>query len=447
MEPDTTIVKDEKGPSTQPVSRDSGPRDMDDFLGKPPGWITRYGVFVFLALFIGAVIMSWVIKYPEIIRGEVYLSTINPPVRIVSKTNGQIDRIFVENGDEVGKGEYLMVLGNSANTGSVLQLNEILDRVRPLLKENRYEALGQVSVAAIHNLGELQTFSQDLKNRIDDYLLFLELDINGLNKASIGAQIVQHENLNTSLNQQIIYQREDVNVRQAEYEANRKLFEKEFISEKELNQQLELLRNKKYSLESALIAQTQNEIKLSNLSNQLIELQKRDMEEETRLKTGIKDAFDQLESRVKAWEEQFVLMAPIPGQATFFGYWANNQIVNAGEEVIAVIPDTTSFTVKGKIPIVGAGKVKLGQKVKIEITDYPSQEYGYLLGKISYIAPIANSDSYNVEIELDQGLVSNFNKQIDFRYELKGSMEIITENKRFLERIFEQINELVDSNT
>ena len=50
---------------------------------------------------------------------------------------------------------------------------------------------------------------------------------------------------------------------------------------------------------------------------------------------------------------------------------------------------------------------------------------------------------YFVDVELPQKLITSYNKEIDFKQEMQGSAEIITEDLRLIERFFYQFREVL----
>jgi hypothetical protein len=88
-------------------------------------------------------------------------------------------------------------------------------------------------------------------------------------------------------------------------------------------------------------------------------------------------------------------------------------------------------------------KVKSGQQVYIRPDNYPYQEFGMLAGTVQSISLVPRNDSYAIEVQLPRGLRTNFDRPLDFRQEMQGSAEIITEELRLLERIFYQIRRIL----
>ena len=84
----------------------------------------------------------------------------------------------------------------------------------------------------------------------------------------------------------------------------------------------------------------------------------------------------------------------------------------------------------------------MGQKVNIYLKNYPYQEFGVLPGRVRSISLVPQDNRYAIEITLPAGLMTSYRKQLDFRQEMQGSAEIVTEDLRLLERIFYQVKAL-----
>ena len=65
-------------------------------------------------------------------------------------------------------------------------------------------------------------------------------------------------------------------------------------------------------------------------------------------------------------------------------------------------------------------------------------------GKVKSISIIPNKEGlYIIDVELPKKLITSYNKEIDFKQEMRGTAEIITEDLRLIERFFYQFREIV----
>ena len=84
-------------------------------------------------------------------------------------------------------------------------------------------------------------------------------------------------------------------------------------------------------------------------------------------------------------------------------------------------------------------KIKIGQKTIIRFNSYPSEEYGTVVGEISYISEIpAKDNTYLAKISLPNGLTTTYNKNLTFRNGMLANVEIITEDRTLASKILYQ---------
>ena len=79
--------------------------------------------------------LSWLIKYPDIVVAKAILTTEIPPQKEFAIVSGKIDSLFVKNYQEVTKNTPLAIIENTANYKDVMYLKSILDtlKVNPLV--------------------------------------------------------------------------------------------------------------------------------------------------------------------------------------------------------------------------------------------------------------------------------------------------------------------------
>lgn len=177
------------------------------------------------------------------------------------------------------------------------------------------------------------------------------------------------------------------------------------------------------------------------------------VKEEMILLKNVIQSFNQLKKAIKDWENIYVLKSNINGNVSFLNYWNTNQTVNQGDLVFIIIPSkNSSFIAKLKTPAQNSGKIKEGQTVNIRLENYPDNEFGVLKGKVKSISLIPDKEGlYVVDVQLyfdslstsSKKLITSYKKEIDFKQEMRGTAEIITEDLRLIERFFYQFREIV----
>jgi hypothetical protein len=109
---------------------------------------------------------------------------------------------------------------------------------------------------------------------------------------------------------------------------------------------------------------------------------------------------------------------------------------NPKAQLLAVVPEIAQFEGQVMLTEQGRGKVKVGQKVLIQLDAYPRSEFGLLEGNIKNIFPVQFDKKYRATVALPEKLVTNTGKVIPTQAQLDGSAEIITDNKKLIRRIF-----------
>ena len=74
-------------------------------------------------------IFGWLIKYPQVLHGQITLNTRQAPVKIVSSTTGNLVLLQKKGGATVQAGTYLGYIKNSARLKDVQTLDHLLHQV------------------------------------------------------------------------------------------------------------------------------------------------------------------------------------------------------------------------------------------------------------------------------------------------------------------------------
>ena len=76
----------------------------------------------------------------------------------------------------------------------------------------------------------------------------------------------------------------------------------------------------------------------------------------------------------------------------------------------------------------------------------PYIEYGILVGTISNISLVPDDDNfYFIDVTLTNELTTTYNKQLEFKHEMFGQAEIITKDLRLIERVLNQLKDLINN--
>lgn len=116
--------------------------------------------------------------------------------------------------------------------------------------------------------------------------------------------------------------------------------------------------------------------------------------------------------------------------------------------MFSIVPAENNTVGQVILPIDGAGKIQVGQEVIVKLADFPYLEYGFIRGRVQSIPLISSKsslrggqslDSYLVTVEFPMGMVTNYGSKIDFKFDIKGTAEIITNERKLIERFFDNL--------
>ncbi|MCF6348956.1 MAG: HlyD family secretion protein [Flavobacteriaceae bacterium] len=411
--------------------------EVQEILTFVPNWMIRWGNGLILVLIIGLLFISWFVKYPDTIAAEIIVTTSIPPQKIYAKSSGQLNAILVNDNDEVSKNKVLAILENSANYRDVLLLKNIIDTLTVNYTEFNFP-LGQLPILF---LGDVESDYALFERNYTEYKLNKELKPFSNESLANELSIAEARNrLRTLISQQSLNKKE-LALKKKDLERFEILYKKGVISAQEYDQkQLDYLQaQRSYRSIGSSISQLRETINNSQKNLRGTEIRKT-QDQNKELKNVIQ-SYSQLKRSLKNWELNYAFQSSINGKVSFLSFWNENQTVNQGDLVFTIIPKgNNSFIGKIKAPAQNSGKIKIGQQVNIRLVNYPYTEFGMLEGTIKSISLVPDNDGfYLIDVKLPKKLITTYNKEIEFKQEMRGTVEIITEDLRLIERFFYQL--------
>ena len=416
--------------------------EVQEILTKVPHWMIRWGNALILFLTLLMLFLSWLIKYPDVIPAEAIVTTEIPPQKEYAKVTGKIDAILVEDNQLVPEGTPLAILQNTANYKDVFLLKSIIDTIQ---LDNRSFSF-PINELPILFLGDIETSFALFENSYSEYLLNKEFQPFSNEELANQVSLSELYRRLQALNGQKKIAKIELELKKKNLDRQKDLFDKGVISSQELeNQEVDYLQSKRnYENNDVQISQITEAISGANKTSKGTELNRR--REEINLFKKVLQSFDQLKKAIIDWELQYVLQSDIEGRVSFLNFWTEGQTVNAGDLVFIVIPsEDSSYIAKIKAPSQNSGKIKVGQTALIKLENFPDNEFGTITGKVKNISLLPNKDGlYLIDVALPEKLITSYNKEIPFKQEMRGVVEIITEDLRLIERFFYQFRTMMD---
>ena len=419
--------------------------EFQEVLGSVPHWILRWGITVLAFIVVLLLIGSAIIKYPDVIPARIVLTGSTPPAIVVAHASGKIKQLFVNDNQEIKTGGYLAVIDNPAKTEDILLLKNYLSEFNV---SNSEFQIPNIQLSTFNfQLGNLQPLYSSFSIVLFEYSEYLRLMYYPQKIEITKERIIQYEKqYQNLLNQQkIISEQSELAFNQ--YRRDSLLYERKTISNEEIEQSRSRYLQNRLTDENMLSSLRNMQIQVAQLKESLLDMRQQDTEKLNNLQSQLNSYISQLKTEIQAWELNYVLKAPVDGVITFTNYWTINQNVNAGEEVFTVIPDHYEVIGKALLPVARSGKVKTGQKVNIRLENFPDNEYGILRGQVVSISLVPSQTNqvltYSVEINLHDGLITTYRKELPFLPNMQGQAEIITEDISLIERFILPIKKIL----
>ncbi len=403
---------------------------------------TRYSKYI--ALLVGTFILmllflSFIIKYPDTVDGKISITSLHAPVRIVANNSGRI-HLLEKDKNKLEKGQIIAYIESGVNFSHILKLDS-------LLKAYDINKVDEILIPTNPVLGDIGPSFNSFALAHTQYKRFLNSDLYTSIKNSLNKQVKSDTDIITNLNKEILLKQQVLILAQEQLQKDSILLSIQAITEQEYQKS----HSSNLMLNEALINfHSTKLIRLSEINKKEAEIDKLNLEEFENKEKLYSELILQKNALVNAlsiWKEKYAIYAPITGELQYLGFWRENSYVQSGEELFTIIPEQNKTIGEVLIPSFGSGKVKIGQLVNVKIDNYPYDEYGLIKGTVQSISRMTNKintkdgpiDSYLVTISFPEGMKTNFGIELHLDFESKGTVEIITEPKRLLERLFDNL--------
>jgi multidrug resistance efflux pump len=440
--------------------------EVQEILSAVPNWMIRWGITLIFGLILMLVFISWFIKYPDVIEGQAIITTTQPPAKLVSKSSGYLEQLYFKDNSSIKKGDIIAEITNPTNKESILFLDSIVTeyldyRVKNKLAQKAYidnlldnenstilDVLAQISSRSLLLGNGLPAFNDFIQNLTELNVLqtnqFYQNTINNFNQ-----QIEYNDRLAWITKGQLDLLNEEISNAKEKFKADSSLYKKGVIAKHTFFQNQSELIGKKQELANIKKAYVNYKIIVTNYLKQKDEATQQFEQQKRTLNTNITANIKSIKNYINNWQQNYTFTSPIDGKLSYLSNLTENQFIKTSSTLFAVVPNNQNYIGQITIPTQGFGKVAKGQKVRIKLNNYPYQEFGQLIGEITDISliPTAISETQNayfITISLPQDLITTYKKNIVFTPEMTGTAEIITEDLRLIERIFNMFRKVLD---
>lgn len=416
--------------------------ELQEVMSEIPGSFLKWGMLLFFGIVIAFLGISWFISSPDIVTAPLTVTTYNPPASLVTKAGGKIDRFFVQNGNPVKENQPVALIRNQAEWTDVLLIQNFTDTLSDSSSWISIESIPRANVL----LGEIQNPWLSFLNILRKYKEYSEQAYIATKIRLLDQQIARQEDYIRELNYQEVLSREDLRLTYNSYQRDSSLFHKSSysISVNEYERSKQALIQKQVAFSSMLSSIKNTEASIISMKEARLDLLVQHEKETNQYISDLNETLQILKISIGQWKEKYLIPSPVNGIITFTSFWSVNQVINPGEVVATVIPDDPQrIMLRASVPLSGSGKVRVGQEVNIKLTGYPYMENGVLKGKITTLSLVPVQETYIADIELINGMKTNYGIELDFINGMTGIADIITENRKLIYRFIKPLQSIM----
>ncbi|MEZ4936674.1 MAG: HlyD family efflux transporter periplasmic adaptor subunit [Crocinitomicaceae bacterium] len=416
--------------------------EVQEIIGKAPNWTIRWGITVILGIVTMMILLSYFIKYPDQIPGSGVLTAENPPLKVFAPSGGEL--INITDKKFVKKGDIIAEIRNPLSKEGYLFIDSVSKVIRIKIEA---DSILQIDLKHLNNnvnLGLNSTNFNVLVEKISE-LQRIENDPFYSKQISFYKKQIQNYRSIGGINQKEYSSFKKVlDLDEAKFQKNKQLFEKGAMAEIEYIEAEKSYLNQKSDLEQIRKSMVQSKITTLNLEKELAEIEFQRNEKRIKLYQNIEEELDKIHENLIAWKQNYVITAQIDGEVFFTEKKRENEFVQDKEELLIITPKTQNYIVKAQLSANGLGKIEEGQKVRVSIANYPTHEFGELIGEIKDVSAVSKEGLYEVWVSVPEDLTTNYKKEIAYTPNMQVGITVVTEDLRLIDRIFGQFRKLIN---
>jgi HlyD family secretion protein len=413
---------------------------VQEIISRKPDFTQRWAMLLFLLILLLIFAGTWFIKYPDIVSVKATLISVNAPKEIKTKLDGRLIKLNVKEGQQVQAFEIIGLLESRANHYEVIALSKCIDSGQQLLTNNKPEIAAFMCSKQYLHLGEMQQAFQTFMQAHQLFEQYLSTGFYVQKKTMLQKDMIYLRKLDSNFLKQEVMQKEDLQLSEETFTANEKLKKEKVISAFDYRNEKSKLIGKQLTLPQISSSIINNESEQHSKQKEIAELENQIAQQ----KNIFNEALNTCKAQLDDWKAKYLLIAPIAGNISFSSFLQENQQLQNNQSICFINPPNSEYYAAVNIPQNNFGKIKQGQKVLLKFSSYPSEEFGSIEGRLDFISHIPTDSGYLAKVVLPAGLITNYNKPLQFRNGLKADGDIITQNMRLIQRFFYQLRNMVN---
>lgn len=366
-------------------------KEKNKVINTNPNRFVMAGFLIIFCFFGGIVIWSVFFPFQGAVIASGIVKVLGEKKVVQHLEGGIIDKIYIQEGDKVNKGDVLIELKSSQVNANVdllqgrlwaklaevsrlnaeITMNSKIKWSKELLELKENEEVSQI----------MATEQEIFKHRISDIhgkiLLY-------------NSQIKQLGNRIDGANEEMKTQEEIIANLNEELEAKRPLFKDKYMGKSnilELERSLAQFKGRKAKLKQdiAEFSQMIQELKL-----RIVDIENQYREKAVSRLGEVKDAIFEIEEQIKPYLDarmRLKIKAPINGEIINLSVNSESGVIQSGMPLLEIVPAASKLIIEARVRPQDIISVQKGQKTKVQLSAFQRESTPPVSGKVIYISP------------------------------------------------------------
>ncbi len=407
--------------------------EVSEIISSRPAWIVRNGIMLFFIIIALLFTLTYFIEYPDLVKAPVRIVGKNLPKQMISKVEGRIVQLLAKDNSNVLEGDALAILQSNADYKQMQEFEKWILQTEALLNKQQWTAIK--NLPALNNLGDWQKNYQELQQQLYQLSWSMPSGYFDVKQQSIKKDLQLINELTQNANEQKKLIQQELTMQQNLLSINEGMVKEKVIAPLDLNKDKTVVIAKKQQLIQVDAGNINQQANVLSKEKEIVELNKLGND----IKQNVVTALLNAKSAITDWKNRYMIFATENGKLQFTSYFQKNSWIKTGQELFTIIPNQPDYFAEVIASQQNFGKLKKGQQVNIALNSYQRNEFGILKGIIENIPAVPYKDTaFLIRVQLPNGLLTNYKKQIQFSNNLTGTAEIITADVTLSDRLLYQ---------
>lgn len=415
---------------------------------------SRASLYVLLALALAGLLWAGFGKVDVVATSPFRLIPLGQVNPVQTPQGGEIERIAVEEGDRVTRGQVLFRLRSRETWMELRELEQAKTDFQRADDDLR-EALPRKRCLAREAVSALEARLRLTQAMIQTHREAMEAYREGVEEVDRGHPGEDGGRAETDLKAEIRFRSAEMEHLKQQYADSRQFYEKRLISRAALEEARVRYFGALAALPSRMAEIHPLETVVQDLKRQILEAKLGLDQESARAAHAYEVAASRYARARQATgrgldADSDLIPAPEAGVVTQVFVNTVGQVVNRGQTLATLALASAPLVAEAMIPSKDVGLIRPGQSVKLKYEAFPFGEYGIKRGRLLRVSPDAVIDpvlgpSYRGLVALEEGTIRVRGEERPLRYGMKGIAEVVTDRKSILSLLLSPLRQLRES--